>query len=1192
MLQKILLLLILLLLGWLTPPLQAQFKYYPTEQNFYNNHSIRGNHVWQATQNGVLLRDLEGNLIQHITPRNSEMPRNQCQSVYEEADGTLWITYLYSGISRLKNGVWTYWDNQTSILGIYAWTGLVQENNGNIWATEQSINGLLFRFDGNEWAIIPKPIFGLDSLQSGAIFDLQADKLGRIHVVTNLGIARWEGNDWITSPITPENETKINFNAENELFSKSENGEFSKWSEDFSNHTLEFIISPQEIYFAENFIFDANNVLWIPPFIWSDSTLIRIPDIYLDGNKSISLDSLGNIWITNGLYLLRYDGTNWKSFHSGFVLQSSPDVVVKSDDTHHIWMTSGTGIISRYNTQTGQFNYYDQLTPELFPYGTTNHLCTAKNGEAWAFFRKNHTINQLLHFTDNGIEVLTDSTTNFGLPNSEIKILETDAENRLWLSAKNNEYYFGLTLFDGQVWKTFHQGNSPLLSNKINDLERGASNDMWVATDTALLHYKNGNWSVFMIGVNGMPNAAIKRLSLAPDGSIWLCFPNAIAQFKEGIWKVFDQNTGGFNTSGVLKEIEVDWQNQVWVSAESADLNSIIQRFNGYNWQIYRYFPDFNLGDAPNDIETDADGTVWFLTSYTIFSSQNLDKWVLGNVFNDQNLNCLRDTLETGIGTRIVIAENTETAEKEYALSNIDGNFLFNLDSATYKIYASTTNSYWEDCAPPTTIDFGQVTTDSTQIALGLTADFDCPRMTVSVAASALRRCFDNTYYVQYCNNGTAIAENVSIDLSFDDDFLVQSSSLTPTSQTASSLHFELGTVDVGACGGFSVVLNLQCDSAQINERRCVKALVFPDSFCNTLPQWSGAEIQVEGVCTGDSVRFTIKNTGSAPSQSLDYVIIDEHVISREGNFQLDPAEIKVESILADGSPFRLEAEQEPFYPVASFPSFTVEGCGPNPTSGFGFQYPEDDASPFVDWECRDVTGSFDPNDKTGFPQGYADAHYIFPKTEIEYLIRFQNTGNDTAFNIVVRDTLHSFLEPTSIQAEASSHPYIWKVDENGVLSFYFNDILLPDSTTNLLGSQGFVRFRIAHKADISLGSVIPNSAAIFFDFNAPIITNETWHTVDTGFLEKNIPTISISDKPNEYNLLLQVSPNPVDAGEFIYFEKLKTGFYQFFLRNALGQVVCETNLIDNKLKLPQNLVSGSYFFEIKNIGKGKLVVK
>ncbi|HPW27127.1 MAG TPA: hypothetical protein PLY31_08320, partial [Tenuifilaceae bacterium] len=54
------------------------------------------------------------------------------------------------------------------------------------------------------------------------------------------------------------------------------------------------------------------------------------------------------------------------------------------------------------------------------------------------------------------------------------------------------------------------------------------------------------------------------------------------------------------------------------------------------------------------------------------------------------------------------------------------------------------------------------------------------------------------------------------------------------------------------------------------------------------------------------------------------------------------------------------------------------------------------------------VTGSFDPNDKTArTSSGWSDTlYYIDVDTWVDYTIRFQNTGTDTAFTVVVTDTI------------------------------------------------------------------------------------------------------------------------------------------------------------------------------------------
>ncbi|MBL7951583.1 MAG: T9SS type A sorting domain-containing protein [Flavobacteriales bacterium] len=137
------------------------------------------------------------------------------------------------------------------------------------------------------------------------------------------------------------------------------------------------------------------------------------------------------------------------------------------------------------------------------------------------------------------------------------------------------------------------------------------------------------------------------------------------------------------------------------------------------------------------------------------------------------------------------------------------------------------------------------------------------------------------------------------------------------------------------------------------------------------------------------------------------------------------------------------------------------------------------------------VTGSYDPNDKLAFTSTRAsDALYFIDGDEwVDYTIRFQNTGTDTAFTVVVTDTLDGTLDPGSLLVGAASHPFTWELAYGNVLRFTFADILLPDSNVNEPLSHGQLTFRIAPKTPLLPGTEVRNTANIFFDFNPPIIT-------------------------------------------------------------------------------------------------------
>lgn len=202
------------------------------------------------------------------------------------------------------------------------------------------------------------------------------------------------------------------------------------------------------------------------------------------------------------------------------------------------------------------------------------------------------------------------------------------------------------------------------------------------------------------------------------------------------------------------------------------------------------------------------------------------------------------------------------------------------------------------------------------------------------------------------------------------------------------------------------------------------------------------------------------------------------------------------------------------------------------------------------------VQGSFDPNDKQVSPGDTEYGGRIFEQDSVlRYTIRFQNTGNYPATTVEIRDTLDdATLDVRSIQLGATSHPYYLNLlfEGRNVLIFRFENINLPDSMASPEMSRGFVGFSIKRKPGLPIGTVIRNRAAIYFDFNAPVITN--WAE---SILTAPVGTAAARDKKPK----LLLSPNPT-TGVFSV-ELSDTPSPETLLRvlSLTGQVVSETRI-------------------------------
>lgn len=549
-------------------------------------------------------------------------------------------------------------------------------------------------------------------------------------------------------------------------------------------------------------------------------------------------------------------------------------------------------------------------------------------------------------------------------------------------------------------------------------------------------------------------------------------------------------------------------------------------------FRAYQLNPDQSISYGPGNIPIFSECIVTVQVIMSSNSCEDTTVVVRGQITLDADSDCQPDIAQAPIPG--LIAKLTDSiGEIHYASS--DANGFYNISGpsqGTASLQIIAPPLLWEVCNNPVTLSVPTAPADVVQ-------DFqakpvaDCPLLRLDLASGLVRPCSTSIWAVSYCNIGGAVAQGAYVELVSDAHITLVSAS-QPFFFIGDTMRVQVGDVAVGECGNLWVVAEADCDANIIGERVCVEARIFPDTSC--LPPaagWSGAQIVVNGSCEGDSVRFTLRNVGTAPTaEILDYVIIDDMVIMREGQL---PAGMPIDGFVEEmvhvsGDAVRVNAEQEPGHPVAQAPSVGIENCNGTTSPSLLLEFRNEDGDPFSDIACREVVGSFDPNEKLAFPRGYSSEHFIEQNTPISYQLNFQNTGNDTAFLVVLRDTLSPLLDPGTIRVGAGSHPYTWTLEGPGYLTVRFANILLPDSTTNEPASHGFVKFNIAQKKDNPLGSVIENRAGIYFDINPVVLTNTVFHTIGKDFL------ITAADEP-ETTGNLKVYPNPATESMYVPLE-------------------------------------------------------
>ncbi len=231
---------------------------------------------------------------------------------------------------------------------------------------------------------------------------------------------------------------------------------------------------------------------------------------------------------------------------------------------------------------------------------------------------------------------------------------------------------------------------------------------------------------------------------------------------------------------------------------------------------------------------------------------------------------------------------------------------------------------------------------------------------------------------------------------------------------------------------------------------------------------------------------------------------------------------------------------------------------------------------------CAKVVGSCDPNEKEAEPSEVLTPAQLANNEPITYTIRFQNTGNYPATIVRIADTLQQYFDPASFQFLSSSHPCAWNLRGQGEVEFFFNNIELPPVTTDEPGSHGFVKYSVRPRQNLPHGTPLRNTAHIFFDFNAPVVTNTT--ATLAGL-------VKTTEAPGQ-SQMLQMVPNP--ASQLV---RVKTSGEagELVLQDATGRVVLRQSVENlsaefSVARLPQGLYQVIFVTE-NGILHGSLMV-
>jgi len=1012
---------------------------------------------------------------------------------------------------------------------------LVTDGSGNLWMAFNSFNGGLARFNPTTEEF---DFFDLENPGNGnySFLDVTVGPDGLIWALANFydGVIILDPSD-ITEPVWT-------FITE----------------EDIHNLGFPLVQSPKSIDTFNGSIYFASGGV-IGSSIEKPFEFLKLTDgIWSGFNDEAPGNISAKMALTNGSFNDHMMASVADNDSGVWWLNRTDDILVYLSDDDIIGVTefSGTDPIlvidenDRPNTLSGGLLRYDAPLKQKFDddadLGFDPEWLATYQDELWLFDRQPST----LHIYKEDIETAVYTLENY------------DSNNPVTADS-----------FGNAIYSEVNTSTNEVIINRFNRTTQ--------TTETFSFEYSIG---LFPSGASN----ALQQITL-PDGKMAFLSETTIFLFEEDTITDIVIEDLGFTSFEGIRAGDSDADGNLVLMLNTPKLARILDPFGSLNVESYRLgitgsssaeqsiLPEINFG-LTNTVTIDSNGSIWTQANgqwlKIILANANLPPAnfepfrIRGQVYFDANNNDALDADELYKNQRFAITKDDSSLIR-YAVSKSNGEFEFlyqGVGDYTLTILGSDPNVFIE--SPSINFTVTDINQDTDLGTFKLQTRYIDALLVKSAekmgAWGFVRDGFENTF--------TTAIGNVSATKNFTNlnfQFLYQnkdenSDNIVPQIEDI-KIYRVTALTDIPVV--YKTVIEPKSNNWSVNDintNYTVNILAITPAITPT-PDKVTIDFTIDQLDAKDMIVIEVKTDLFAPEQNGSTI---EFGLSFAGADNLDqnngPLSIPLIPRPENNPNLRFPEDLPPF-PDPNNPStdpFVPEGpiYAPLPKN-------------------TKIASSYDPNDKLVSPGLPNVLNEIDINTSyITYTIRFENEGNFSAKDIYILDELDPNLDLNSIQLIESSHEVFLDellIDGKRTLRFFFKDIFLDYTSNNPEASQGYVKFAVRPINGIAANSIVENTAAIYFDQNAPIITNTTQHQFVELFLSSGDFTSGKMD--------VIAIPNPVVNGVALTFPEI--GDYTIQVYDVMGRLIATKSINNQKIGFLDlsRLSKGYYILNIRS---------
>jgi signal transduction histidine kinase/ligand-binding sensor domain-containing protein len=367
------------------------------------------------------------------------------------------------------------------------------------------------------------------------------------------------------------------------------------------------------------------------------------------------LFAVSSLWAVDpSRHISQYAHTTWR-IQDG-VFSGTPFAVTQTTDGY-LWIGTRSGLL-RFDGV--RFVPWTSPDGKHLPSSDISSLLGARDGSLWIGMEGG-----LSHWDKQHL-------TNYLVKPERINSIIEDRNGTVWFvrSRLSEAVEGGLCQIIGTGMRCYGKADGMSGSDGAGTLVEDTLGNLWIGSDTAVVRWKLGSSSTFVLGELKSKGGidSVRGLAANPDGSVWVGINSpgrglGLQQVMQGVWKPFvtPELDGSTLEVGALF---LDSENALWIGTDKHG----IYRIHGRKLDHF-HSADGLSGDSVNQFYEDREGNLWVATS--------------------NGIDCFRDVRVATFSTR----EGLATPEVDGVLAAKDGTVWIGGDAALDAIHQEGVSS-------------------------------------------------------------------------------------------------------------------------------------------------------------------------------------------------------------------------------------------------------------------------------------------------------------------------------------------------------------------------------------------------------------------------------------------------------------------------------------------------------------------